>query len=183
MHGDPRVLGQTILLDRKPYQIVGVMPREFEFPLVPGQFNGSELWVPMSLTQGDLVQNGAWAYKMIGRLKPGISAKQAQQDAERVAQETSRTFPPAMASLRVHANVEQLSEITVAAARPMLDTLFLASVFATRLLHNLLFQVDPLDPVVLALAAIAIFLLALAASVIPARRAASIEPMQALRAE
>jgi ABC-type lipoprotein release transport system permease subunit len=47
----------------------------------------------------------------------------------------------------------------------------------------MLFQVDPLDPVVLVLAAISIFLLALAASVIPARRAASIEPMQALRAD
>ena len=47
----------------------------------------------------------------------------------------------------------------------------------------MLFQVDPLDPVVIVLAAVSILLLALAASVVPARRAASIEPMQALRAE
>jgi ABC-type lipoprotein release transport system permease subunit len=47
----------------------------------------------------------------------------------------------------------------------------------------LLFEVDPLDPMVIGLAAISIFLLALAASAIPARRAASIEPMQVLRAE
>jgi ABC-type lipoprotein release transport system permease subunit len=58
-----------------------------------------------------------------------------------------------------------------------------AAVFATRLLRSMLFQVDPLDPAVLVLAAIAIFLLAVAASVIPARRAASIDPMQALRTE
>jgi ABC-type lipoprotein release transport system permease subunit len=58
-----------------------------------------------------------------------------------------------------------------------------AAIFATRLLRSLLFQVDPLDPFVLTLAAMSIFLLALAASVIPARRAASIEPMQALRNE
>ena len=58
-----------------------------------------------------------------------------------------------------------------------------AAVFATRLLRSMLFQVDPLDPTVIALAAISIFLLALAASVVPARRAASIEPMQALRSE
>jgi putative ABC transport system permease protein len=58
-----------------------------------------------------------------------------------------------------------------------------ASVFAARLLRNLLFQVDPLDPTIIVLAAFSIFLLALAASVIPARRAASVEPMQALRAE
>jgi predicted permease len=58
-----------------------------------------------------------------------------------------------------------------------------AAVFATRLLRSLLFEVDPLDPMVIGLAAISIFLLALVASAIPARRAASIEPMQALRAE
>jgi ABC-type antimicrobial peptide transport system permease subunit len=58
-----------------------------------------------------------------------------------------------------------------------------AALFATRLLRSLLFEVDPLDPMVIGLAAISIFLLALAASAIPARRAASIEPMQALRAE
>jgi predicted permease len=59
----------------------------------------------------------------------------------------------------------------------------LAAVFATRLLRSFLFQVDALDPVILALAAISILLLALAASVIPARRAASIDPVEALRTE
>jgi ABC-type lipoprotein release transport system permease subunit len=44
-------------------------------------------------------------------------------------------------------------------------------------------RVGPLDPAVIVLASIPIFLLALAASVIPARRSASIEPMQALRAK
>jgi putative ABC transport system permease protein len=57
------------------------------------------------------------------------------------------------------------------------------AVFATRLMRTLLFQVDPIDPVVMLVAAVSIFLLVLAASVIPARRAAAIEPMQALRAE
>jgi ABC-type antimicrobial peptide transport system permease subunit len=59
----------------------------------------------------------------------------------------------------------------------------IGAVFAKRLLRSMLFQVDPLDPTVLVLAAVSIFLLALAASLVPARRAASIEPMQALRAE
>src|SRR3984957_10963427 len=41
-HGDDHILGQRLLLDRRPYEIVGVMPRGFEFPLVPGQLNRSE---------------------------------------------------------------------------------------------------------------------------------------------
>ncbi len=59
----------------------------------------------------------------------------------------------------------------------------LAAFFATRLLRFLLFQVDPLDPAVIASAAAAILLLALAASALPAYRASAIEPIAALRAE
>jgi predicted permease len=57
------------------------------------------------------------------------------------------------------------------------------AVFATRLLRSLLFEVDPLDPLVLAMAVLSIFALAILASLLPARRAAAVEPMQALRME
>jgi len=58
-----------------------------------------------------------------------------------------------------------------------------AALIATQLLRSMLFQVDPLDPAVILLATVSIFILALGASLIPARRAAAIEPMQALRNE
>jgi ABC-type antimicrobial peptide transport system permease subunit len=54
---------------------------------------------------------------------------------------------------------------------------------ASGLLRSFLFGVSPFDLPVLTFAAVAIFLLALAASAVPARRAASLDPMQALRAE
>jgi ABC-type antimicrobial peptide transport system permease subunit len=54
---------------------------------------------------------------------------------------------------------------------------------ASRLLRAFLFGVSSYDPVVLTLAAVIVLLLALAAALLPARRAASTEPMQALRAE
>ena len=57
------------------------------------------------------------------------------------------------------------------------------ALFATRLLRSLLFEVSPLDPAVIMLSAFLIFALAVAATLIPARRAAAIEPMEALRAE
>jgi ABC-type antimicrobial peptide transport system permease subunit len=59
----------------------------------------------------------------------------------------------------------------------------LGAVAASGLLRSLLFDVSPFDPLVLTLAAIAVLLLALTASAIPAQRAASIEPMRALRAD
>jgi putative ABC transport system permease protein len=48
-------------------------------------------------------------------------------------------------------------------------------------LRPFLFHVSPFDPVVIALTAIAVFAMALAASALPAFRAASVDPMQALR--
>jgi len=126
-HGDQHILGQTLELDRKPYQIIGVMPREFEFPLVPGQLSRSELWVPMSFMQAELVQGaGNWGYNLVGRLRPGVTATQAQQDAEGAAQEVMRNFPPALASRRIHPNVVMLEEATVGEARPLVRMLFLA---------------------------------------------------------
>ncbi len=127
-HGNPQILGTKILLDRKSYIVIGVMPRGFEFPLVPGQLNRSELWVPMSFTPQELLpQSGAnWSYSMVGRLKPGLSAAQAQSDAERVAQEIMRNYPAMMATLHISAVVRPLQEETVEQTRPLLRTLFLA---------------------------------------------------------
>jgi predicted permease len=123
-HGDAHILGQKIQLDRKPYEIIGVMPRGFEFPLVPGQLNRSELWVPMSFTRGDF-DSGSWDYNLVGRLKPGVTPAQAQQDAQLVAQEMMRRYPN-IANARIRAAVQPLDEITVAQARPLVRTLFLA---------------------------------------------------------
>lgn len=128
-HGDANVMGRKILLDRKPYEIIGVMPRDFEFPLVPGQLNRSELWVPMSLTQSEIKigqQGGDWAFQLVGRLKPGVSLAQAQQDAEHVSQEIMRSFPAALSSLRIRPVVQQLKEATVAQAQRLVRTLFFA---------------------------------------------------------
>jgi predicted permease len=127
-NGNPQILGTKILLDRKPFVVIGVMPRNFEFPLVSGQLNRTELWVPMSFTEQELLpQSGAnWSYSMVGRLKPGISATQAQSDAQRVAVEIMRGYPPMMASLRITSAVRPLHEETVEQTRPLLRTLFLA---------------------------------------------------------
>jgi putative ABC transport system permease protein len=124
---DPEVLGRKILLDRKPYEIIGVMPRDFEFPLIPGQLNRSQLWVPLSPTHDELAIGAAsWCCGMVGRLKPGVTLVQAQQDADRVAQEITKNYPAFMSSLRISGLVRPLAEDTVANARPLIRTLFLA---------------------------------------------------------
>jgi putative ABC transport system permease protein len=126
--GDPNILGKKILLDRKPYVVIGVMPRNFEFPLQPGHLNRSELWVPISFSKSELdpASGANWSYGMVGRLKPGVTAEQAASDAGQVAKETIRNYPAFMAGFTMHPIVRPLHEETVEAARPLIRTLFLA---------------------------------------------------------
>ena len=92
-HGDERILGRKILLDRKPYEVIGVMPRDFEFPQVPIQLNHTELWIPMSLTPDEVARGATgWAYYLVGRLKPGVTPEQAQQDALGASREIMRSI-------------------------------------------------------------------------------------------
>jgi putative ABC transport system permease protein len=127
-HRDSQILGTKILLDRKPYEVIGVMPRNFEFPLYPGQLNRAELWVPLSFTPSELVPAAGanWSYQMVARLKPGVSPKQAETDAETVAQEIMRNYPAMMANLHISAMVRPLREDATIQTRPLLRTLFLA---------------------------------------------------------
>jgi ABC-type antimicrobial peptide transport system permease subunit len=53
----------------------------------------------------------------------------------------------------------------------------------SRLLRGLLYETVPTDPVTLGLTAVAVFLVALVATWIPARRAGSVDPIRALRAD
>ena len=127
LHGSPQVLGTKILLDRKPYEVIGVMPRNFEFPLMPGHLNNSEAWVPISFSDQEASSGAAnWSYSMVGRLKPGITPEQAVTDATRVANETMKTYPAYMASLKIRPIVRSLHEETVEQARQLVRTLFLA---------------------------------------------------------
>jgi len=128
--GNPHILGTKILLDRKPYMVIGVMPKGFEFPLVPGHLNRSELWVPMSFAAQELAPEAEanWYLQMVGRLKSGVTVPQAQSDAQRVAQQIMRNYPPDLANFHIRPVVNPLRQITVLQTRPLLRVLFLAVV-------------------------------------------------------
>ena len=118
-HRDPRVLGSTMILDRKPYSVIGVMPRDFEFPLQPGRLDQTQVWVPLSLTPDELSDqhSGFWGYHMIARLSDGVTLSQGAKDADRVAHQIMRDFPASMSAIQIQGDVEQLRETVVADVR------------------------------------------------------------------
>lgn len=125
-NSDPHILGTKILLNREPYIVIGVMPRNFEFPTSAGRLYRSELWVPLSLTPQELASYGRWILGMVGRLKPGITPTSAESDVQRVAQQYMDAFLHDDGNLRIRPVVYPLQQIAVVNTRPMLNVLFLA---------------------------------------------------------
>jgi predicted permease len=68
---DPAVLGKTVTLDNRIYIVVGVMPRNFEFP--PG--SRPDAWVPRTKESNGL------EFSLLARLRPGLGIDQAQREA------------------------------------------------------------------------------------------------------
>ncbi len=127
-HRDPHVLGSSIELNRKTYSIIGVMPRSFEFPLDAGRLNQAQLWVPLSLTPDELSDQAAgfFGYRIVARLKDGVTFEAAGQDADRVAHEIMRNFPATMSAIRIRGAITPLHESVVGETRPILQALFVA---------------------------------------------------------
>jgi predicted permease len=122
--GDPNVFSKTIDLDRRPFTIIGVMPRSFEFPLDAGRLSHRDLWVPMSFSPVEKSSEGDnFDYGLLARLKPGVSVVQAQADVDRVIQAN-----PGKSSLKLRGYFRTLKEETVHGARPLLNVLLVAVV-------------------------------------------------------
>lgn len=96
---DRGILGRTIDLDREPYTVLGVMPKGFVFPVrgPEGSDKPGELWVPMSFTPEELTGWGMYFNNnILCRLKSGVSAAQAQSEANLIAQRLMQAYPAAL---------------------------------------------------------------------------------------
>ncbi|HEV2699461.1 MAG TPA: ABC transporter permease, partial [Terriglobales bacterium] len=120
---DRDVLGRTVDLDRRPYTIVGVMPRNFEFPIDAGRLSHRDLWIPLSLTPTEKNSEGAsFDFSLIARLRPGVSSAQAQQDVDRVITAIDVQYP-GMARIGLHAFFRPVKEEITQNAQSLLRIL------------------------------------------------------------
>ena len=76
---DPNVLGTQITLDDKPYTVVGVMPREFQFFVKQQSFSSKkpEIWTTWTFAPEIRASHGRFL-QAIGLLRPGVTLPQAQ---------------------------------------------------------------------------------------------------------
>jgi putative ABC transport system permease protein len=79
---DPNVVGRQIKLAGRDKTIIGVLPAEFKFQFVN---DPPEFWVPMDPDNEMNKQRGASYIQLLGRLKPGVTAQQAETELKSIA--------------------------------------------------------------------------------------------------
>jgi predicted permease len=89
--GNRNVVGQTLKVDGKPSEIIGVMPKNFS--LLDQQ--EAELLIPLQFDRNKITL-GNFSYPMIARLKPSVTVEQATTDVARMLAIVGRSFaaPP-----------------------------------------------------------------------------------------
>ena len=107
--GDPNVIGRTIQLVRKPYQVVGVMPPRFKWGNV-------DIYVPLKVTQDPNIH-----YAASIRIRPTVSPEQASAELQPIIEEFAKAAPanyPDKFKVKLRSIVEVY-------ARPLGPTLYL----------------------------------------------------------
>ena len=81
--GDPGILNQTIFLDAQAYTVIGVMPSWFDFP-----DSSTQLWTPVyhDRPEDQMTSFSDHQFRVVGRLKPGVSASQGVADLSIISQ-------------------------------------------------------------------------------------------------
>jgi predicted permease len=96
--GDPSIVGRTITLNGQGFTVVGVMPKGFKGTNAIG---APALWVPYmsypQTTSGFLRESmdsrRALVFNITGRLKPGVSVKQAEANLKTIGRQLAQEYP------------------------------------------------------------------------------------------
>jgi predicted permease len=93
---DPRIVGNTILINGHPFTVVGIVPAKFRGTnsLLP-----AELWVPLAAYRSVLfypeffTQRSSQSLQLLGRLKPGHSFAGAEVELKTIASRLEKEYP------------------------------------------------------------------------------------------
>lgn len=90
--GSRGILGESIELNGRPYEVIGVMPPGFVFPN-----QNVQLWAPFAFTPAQVSddERGREFSSMIARLAPGATTALAQQQVDRIHELNLERFPEA----------------------------------------------------------------------------------------
>ena len=130
------VLNHSIQLDGANYQIVGVMPQDFEYPFksdLPygdSHIKSTQIWVPLALSSGAKTSRGIGNNVSVARLRSGVSIHQAQAEMAGIIARLDKEYPPdprdAGLPREWGALVESFTRVSIGPVRPLMRLLLAA---------------------------------------------------------
>lgn len=117
--GDANVIGQGLTINGEGYEVIGVLPANFQFAL-----RTADVWRPYQPTDNQLTRRFMHGTNLIGRLKPGISPEQAQSELAVIAKRIEQEHQQSHAGTGV--KLVPLQEQFVGQVRPILLVLLAA---------------------------------------------------------
>lgn len=115
--GDAGVIGQTLNLDGRPYTVIGVLPPSVGFPFAQVQAWTTRVFETEGLSP-DLIERGTGYLFLVGRLKPGSSIAQTDQQLHLISQRYGAAQPDKVDS-KAGLSVLSLQEDLVGGQRRM----------------------------------------------------------------
>ena len=85
---DPNILGQSIELTGKAYLVIGVMPKDFNFP-----YSGGELWTPFVFPAQLAQDRESRSFRVLGLLKPGVSRAEGETEIRSLSLRAQQQYP------------------------------------------------------------------------------------------
>jgi predicted permease len=128
--GDPNVVGRETYLDGLKCNIIGVMPKGFQFP--PGEQEPAQIWTALRLDPANPGGRSNHNYYLLGRTKPDVTAGQAQGELASLVQSYGEKKAPKIHSFhpKTHTIVSfPLQAEVVSSVRPALLMLLGAVAF------------------------------------------------------
>ena len=98
--GDPRLIGQAIIIDGKSYTVIGILPEWLKQPgITLGNLSGPDVWIPVVPAASEQNRNFA-NMRMLARLKPGLTLAQAKTEVDALGARLERQYPDSNTNLR-----------------------------------------------------------------------------------
>jgi putative ABC transport system permease protein len=130
------VLERTIALDGSNYQIIGVMPVAFEYPLKSDlpygnpHVKATQVWVPLALAAKDKAVRDPGNNVSIARLRSGVSVHQAQAEMGGIMAQLDKKYPSDQKDFGPLRNwgalIESFPTVSIGAVRPVMRLLLAA---------------------------------------------------------
>ncbi len=93
---DPAIIGRGVRLSGDLYTVIGVMPPSFRFPVNKAR---TSVWTTLAVDDDpadpkpNISNRGSHFLSAFGRLKPGVTVSQADQDLRTIAASLAKQYP------------------------------------------------------------------------------------------